>query len=101
MCIKTWLRAGLWKKSKDAGIDYTKVRCCVKISSGGDELSISEWLGLEEAVVIYRHRFHNIGWLMRNVNECMARGANKEDKSGYIEHYYNSILERIGLNTDQ
>jgi hypothetical protein len=32
--------------------------------------------------------------------DCTCRCI-REDKVGYIEHSYNSILERIGLNTEQ
>jgi REP element-mobilizing transposase RayT len=45
----------------------------------GDELSKSERLSLEETVMIYRQRLYDISWLMRNLNEHIAREANKED----------------------
>ena len=45
----------------------------------GDELSKSELLSLEETVTIYRQRLYDISWLMRNLNEHIAREANKED----------------------
>ena len=46
----------------------------------GDKLSQGEGMSLEETVTIYRQRFYNINWLMRNLNEYIAREANKEDK---------------------
>jgi hypothetical protein len=46
----------------------------------GDALSKSELISLEETVAIYRQRLYDISWLMRNLNEYIAREANKEDK---------------------
>jgi len=45
----------------------------------GDTLSKSEMISLEETVTIYRQRLYDISWLMRNLNEYIAREANKED----------------------
>ncbi|MEP1385487.1 MAG: transposase [Paraglaciecola sp.] len=45
----------------------------------GEGLSTSERLSLEETVTVYRKRLYNISWLMRNLNEYIAREANKED----------------------
>jgi hypothetical protein len=45
----------------------------------GDVLSKSEVMSLEETVTIYRQRLYDISWLMRNLNEHVARVANKED----------------------
>ena len=36
-------------------------------------------ISLEETVTIYRQRLYDISWLMRNLNEHIARVANKED----------------------
>lgn len=44
-----------------------------------DTLSKSELISLEETVMIYRQRLYDISWLMRNLNEYIAREANKED----------------------
>jgi hypothetical protein len=46
----------------------------------GDKLSKGEFIPLEEKVTIYRQRLYDISWLMRNLNEYIARVANKEDK---------------------
>jgi hypothetical protein len=46
----------------------------------GDALSKGEFTSLEETVTIYRQRLYDINWLMRNLNEYIAREANKEDK---------------------
>jgi len=46
----------------------------------GDILSKGELISLEETVTIYRQRLYDISWLMRNLNEYIAREANKEDK---------------------
>jgi hypothetical protein len=35
---------------------------------------------LKFVVTIYRQRLYDISWLMRNLNEYIAREANKEDK---------------------
>jgi REP element-mobilizing transposase RayT len=45
----------------------------------GDALSKGEIISLEETVTIYRQRLYDISWLMRNLNEYIAREANKED----------------------
>jgi predicted DNA-binding helix-hairpin-helix protein len=45
----------------------------------GDALSKSEVMSLEETVTIYRQRLYDISWLMRNLNEHIARVANKEN----------------------
>jgi len=45
----------------------------------GDTLSKGEAISLEETVTIYRQRLYDISWLMRNLNEHIAREANKED----------------------
>jgi hypothetical protein len=44
-----------------------------------DALSKSEMISLEETVTVYRQRLYDISWLMRNLNEHIAREANKED----------------------
>jgi hypothetical protein len=46
----------------------------------GDKLNKGELISLEETVTIYRQRLYDISWLMRNLNEYIARKANKEDK---------------------
>ena len=46
----------------------------------GESLSVSETISLEETVTIYRMRLYDISWLMRDLNEYIAREANKEDK---------------------
>jgi hypothetical protein len=46
----------------------------------GDKLSKNECISLEETVTIYRQRLYDISWLMRNLNEYIAREANKVDK---------------------
>ena len=45
----------------------------------GDKLTESEFLSLAETSEIYRQRLYDISWLMRNLNEYIAREANKED----------------------
>ena len=46
----------------------------------GEKLSKNECISLDETVKIYRQRLYGISWLMRNLNEYIAREANKEDK---------------------
>jgi hypothetical protein len=46
----------------------------------GDELSPGERITFDETVEIYRQRLYDISWLMRNLNEYIAREANKEDE---------------------
>jgi hypothetical protein len=45
----------------------------------GDKLSKGECISLDETVTIYRQRLYDISWLMRNLNEYIAREAYKED----------------------
>ena len=45
----------------------------------GDDLTKSELLSLKETTEVYRQRLYDISWLMRNLNEHIAREANKED----------------------
>ena len=45
-----------------------------------EDLTQSELISLHETIGIYRHRLYDISWLMRNLNEHIAREANKEDK---------------------
>jgi REP element-mobilizing transposase RayT len=44
-----------------------------------DELSQGELITLHETIAEYRRRLHDISWFMRNLNEHIAREANKED----------------------
>ncbi|MFT4809053.1 MAG: hypothetical protein ACI9LX_002391 [Paraglaciecola sp.] len=43
-------------------------------------LSQGELISLNETITIYRKRLYDISWLMRNLDEYIAREANKEDK---------------------
>ena len=45
----------------------------------GDMLSEGQTLTLDDTIAQYRRRLHDISWLMRNLNEYIAREANKED----------------------
>jgi REP element-mobilizing transposase RayT len=45
-----------------------------------DAMSESELLAVDETVTIYRQRLYDISWFMRNLNEYIAREANKEDE---------------------
>ena len=45
-----------------------------------ETLSQSELISLNDTIKIYRQRLYDISWLMRNLNEYIAREANKEDK---------------------
>jgi hypothetical protein len=45
-----------------------------------DELSQGELMSLDETISVYRKRLYDISWLMRNLNEYIAKQANKEDK---------------------
>jgi hypothetical protein len=60
----------------------------------GDTLNKGELISLEETVTIYRQRLYDISWLMRNLNEYIAREANKED--GYTGRLYS--LPSMALN---
>jgi REP element-mobilizing transposase RayT len=46
----------------------------------GDQLNQSELLSLDETIAEYRRRLYDISWLMRDLNEYIAREANKEDE---------------------
>ena len=45
----------------------------------GDILSEGQTLTFDDTIAQYRRRLHDISWLMRNLNEYIAREANKED----------------------
>ena len=45
----------------------------------GYTLSSSQQLTLDDTIAEYRRRLHDISWLTRNLNEFIAREANKED----------------------
>jgi hypothetical protein len=45
----------------------------------GDTLSQGQKLTLDDTIIEYRKCLHDISWLMRNLNEYIAREANKED----------------------
>jgi REP element-mobilizing transposase RayT len=44
----------------------------------GHALSQGQQLTLDDTIVEYRKRLYDISWLMRNLNECITRQANKE-----------------------
>jgi REP element-mobilizing transposase RayT len=44
-----------------------------------EPLSQGEFITLHETIARYRHRLQDISWFMRNLNEHIARQANKED----------------------
>jgi REP element-mobilizing transposase RayT len=45
----------------------------------GKALSQGEAISLAETVEVYRYRLYDISWFMRDLNEYIAREANKED----------------------
>jgi REP element-mobilizing transposase RayT len=45
----------------------------------GDTLSEGQLLTLDDTIAEYRRRLYDISWLMRDLNEYIAREANKED----------------------
>jgi hypothetical protein len=45
----------------------------------GDKLSPGELISFDETVERYRQGLYDISWFMRNLNEYIAREANKED----------------------
>ena len=48
--------------------------------AAGGTLSKGQKLTLDDTISEYRRRLHDISWLMRNLNEYIARQANKEDE---------------------
>jgi hypothetical protein len=56
---------------------------------GRDTLSKGEFISLEETVTIYRQRLYDISWLMRNLNEYIARKRIRKmaAQAGFIRHH--------------
>ena len=46
----------------------------------GDTIGKGQKFTLDNTITEYRRRLHDISWLMRNLNEYIARQANKEDE---------------------
>jgi hypothetical protein len=46
----------------------------------GDTIGEGQRLALDNTISEYRRRLHDISWLMRNLNEYIARRTNKEDE---------------------
>ncbi len=46
----------------------------------GDTIGKGQRLTLDNTITEYRRRLHDISWLMRNLNEYIARRTNKEDE---------------------
>jgi hypothetical protein len=46
----------------------------------GETLSPGELITFDETLARYRQRLYDISWFMRNLNEYIAREANKEDE---------------------
>jgi hypothetical protein len=45
-----------------------------------EPLSPGELISFADTVEVYRSRLYDISWFMRDLNEYIAREANKEDK---------------------
>ncbi len=45
-----------------------------------ETLTKSERIVFDETIEVYRQRLYDISWFMRNLNEYIAREANKEDQ---------------------
>ena len=56
----------------------------------GNALSKGELISLEETVTTYRQCLYDISWLIRNINEHIAREANKED--GCTGRFYSATI---------
>lgn len=50
------------------------------LSEQRSEMSESELFMVEELAVVYRERLSDLSWFMKNLNEYIARKANKEDQ---------------------
>jgi len=55
----------------------------------GDALSKGKFISLEETVTIYRQRLYDISWLMRNLNEYVAREGNRRVAEAVCKRYVN------------
>jgi hypothetical protein len=62
-----------------AGTYLHKVTLLTQMFARGDTLSQGQKLTLDDTIIEYRKRLHDISWLMRNLNEYIARETNKED----------------------
>jgi REP element-mobilizing transposase RayT len=67
----------------------------------GEEMSAAEMQAVNTVVNGWRQRLHDISWLMKNLNEYIARKANREDKctGKYWEGRFKSqaLLDEIAL----
>jgi hypothetical protein len=61
----------------------------------GDKFSKGEFISLDKTETIYRQRSYDISWLMLNLNEYIAREANKED--GCTGRFYSPASLAITL----
>ena len=50
------------------------------LSEQRSEISESELFMVDELATVYRERLSDLSWFMKNLNECIARKANKEDR---------------------
>jgi REP element-mobilizing transposase RayT len=65
----------------------------------GESLDPAELQAVGDIIAVYRKRLADLGWLMKSLNEPIARQANKED--GCTGHFWEARYKSQALHTEE